>query len=136
MTKKKNQMMIDGSAKVVLGNCIRVRNLDRKDGEPDTLVCIQVESENGKDEYPILMTEDDFHEIGVVDDGDSDGMVAGRVYGRKFGRSMRYCVKLNDEELGCFVASFEKWKWMQHFQMAATHPNSCTRKSLITDILD
>ena len=58
----KNSMILDSDMPVVLGNCIRVENVEKRNGvapldDEGVFVCVQVENETGKDEYCILLTQ-------------------------------------------------------------------------------
>lgn len=139
----KKSFIIDKDMPVVLGNCIRVWNVEKSEGTaydgPDVFVCVHVESETGKDEYCILLDEKEFEQVkknGIPCD-DLD-MIAGRIYPRfdKVERKNYYCVKMKDWENKEFVAMFDIGDWSKFYMAAISHPKSCTKKNLLTDILD
>lgn len=136
--------IIDKNMRVALGNCIRVRNVEKSEGtayydEPDVFVCVQVENETGENEYCILLDEKEFEQAkkNGIPCG-SLNMVAGRIY-PKFNRANSknyFCVKMKDWENEEFVAMFEIGDWSKFYTAAINHPKSCTCKSFLTDILD
>ena len=133
--------IIDKNMPVALGNCIRVKNVEQSEGlahnEPDVFVCIQVENETGENEYCILLDEEKFAQVRknamFCDDGN---MVAGRIYTRFVKFRNCYCVKLKDWTNQVFIALFDIGEWSRCYVNAIAHPKSCTRKSLLTDVLD
>lgn len=139
--KMKNSMILDNDIPVVLGNCIRVENVEKSNlvapvGDEDVLVCVQVENENGKDEYCILLTQDELDRIPRFEGMDERQMVAGRIYTRFIGDKNYYLVKMKGYDGVVFVGMFDIGFWADCFRRAVTHPKSCTKKSLITDIFD
>jgi hypothetical protein len=137
----KNSMILDRDIPVVLGNCIRVENVEKSNGvapsnDEDVLVCMQVESENGKDEYCILFTLDEFDRIPRLEGMDERQMIAGRIYMKFIGYKNYYLVKMKGYDGIGFVGMFDIGFWADCFKRAITHPNSCTKKGFITDILD
>ncbi len=138
----KNPMILDENMPVVLGNCIRVENVEKSLGEEknpeeaDVFVCVQVESENGNDEYPILMTQQELERLPRVDFMDMSEMVAGRAYPKFIKDKNYYCVKLLAYDGETFVGAFDIGYWKDCFIRAMSHPRSCTKKKFITDVLD
>ena len=139
----KQSFIVDANMPIVLGNCIRVKNVEQSEGlvsgEPEVFVCVQVENETGKNEYAILLTEDEFEKVkanAVM--CDDENMIAGRIYTRfdKIESKNYYCVKMKDWTNRVFIAMFEIGDWSKCYMQAINHPKSCTRKSLLTDILD
>ena len=129
--------LIEENLPVVMGNCIRVDNVDKLDDkEPDQFICIQVENETGKEEYPILLTEDEFKNIKRWLPNEMKTMIAGRIYIKFFVDANYYCVKLRIGKNKSFVGIFRISDWIKYFKRAAAHPKSCTKKNIITDILD
>ena len=139
--KMKNSMILDSDIPVVLGNCIRVENVEKRNGvapvdDDDVLVCVQVENETGNDEYCILLTQDELDRIPRAEGMDESRMVAGRIYTRFIGDRNYYLVRMKGYDGIGFVGMFEIGFWADCFRRAITHPMSCTRKGFITDILD
>ncbi len=130
-------MIIDKNMKVVLGNCIRVSNVEKKHRlEANVYVCIQVESEDGKEEYPILLTQGEYDNIMKTDTVDMKGMISGRIYTKFMLFKNFYIIRLRGYDDSEFVAVFDIAAWKKYFERALKHPNSCTKKGIITDILD
>ena len=123
--------IIDKGMPIVLGNCVRVRN-----DEVDVLVCVQVESNDGKDEYCILLTEDELKKLPRMVADCGDVVVAGRIYVKFIGGKNYYCVKLKDWNGAEFVGAFDIGFWRKCFERAMDNPKSCTKKGIVTDILD
>lgn len=137
----KNSMILDRDISVTLGNCIRVKNVEKSNGvassdDEDVLVCMQVENENGKDEYCILFTLDEFDRIPRLEGMDESQMIAGRIYVKFIGHKNYYLVKMKGYDGIGFVGMFDIGFWADCFKRAITHPKSCTKKGFITDILD
>ena len=137
----KNSMILDNDMPVVLGNCIRVENVEKRNGvapsnDEDVFVCVQVENENGQDEYCILLTQDEFDRIPRVEGMDGSQMIAGRIYTKFIRDKNYYLVKMKGYDGIGFVGMFEIGFWADCFKRAIAHPMSCTKKGFITDILD
>ena len=137
----KNSMILDSSMPVVLGNCIRVNNVEKQlgttnDGEDDLFICVQVESENGKDEYCILLTQREFDKLPRIEQAGMGDMVAGRIYRKFIEDTNYYLVLLRGYDGSQFVGKFEIGFWAKCFQRAIMHPKSCTRKGILTDMAD
>ena len=138
----RNSMILDEGMPVALGNCIRVENvekslgLERNPEEGDEFVCIQVESEGGKDEYPILLTPKEMEKLPRARGAIADEMVAGRAYQRFVGGTNYYCVRLKTKDGDSFVGVFDIGFWKCCFARAVEHPRSCTRKGVIRDMFD
>jgi len=129
--------IIDKSMKVVLGNCIRVSNMEKKHRlEASVYVCIQVESEDGRDEYAILLTQGEYDKIIKADTVEMKGMVPGRIYHRHILGKNYYAVRLKGYDDLEFIGLFEIPDWKKFFERALKHPESCTKKGIITDLLD
>ena len=130
-------MIIDKSRKVVLGNSIRVSNMEKQHKlEADVYVCIQVESEDGKSEYPILLTPGEYERLPKTDAIKKEGMIAGRVYTKFFNYKNYYVVRLMGYDDTEFVAIVDIADWKKYYERALKHPNSCTKKGMLTDLLD
>lgn len=130
-------MIIDKGRKVVLGNSIRVSNIEKKHRlEADVYICIQVESEDGKEEYPILLTPSEYIGLSKTDAIRKEGMVSGRVYTRFFKYKNFYVVRLTGYDDEDFVAVIDIADWKKFYERALKHPNSCTKKGMLTDLLD
>lgn len=125
--------VIDKKMPIVLGSCVRVKNAE---GNPGVLVCIQVESNDGRDEYCILLTEDELRKLPRLIADFDDIVVAGRIYVKFINGSNYYCVKLKDWNGTEFIAAFDIGFWRKCFERAAANPDSCTKKGIITDLLD
>ena len=137
----KNSMILDNDMPVVLGNCIRVENVEKRNGvassdDEDVFVCVQVENENGQDEYCILLTQDEFDRLPRIEGMDDSRMIAGRIYAKFIRDKNYYLVKMKGYDGIGFVGIFEIGFWADCFERAITHPMSCTTKGFITDILD
>ena len=129
--------IIDKSMKVALGNCIRVSNMEKKHRlEANVYVCIQVESEDGNEEYAILLTQGEFDKIMKTDTIDMKGMVSGRIYTKFLLFKNFYTVRLKSYDGTEFVGVFDIAEWKKYFERALKHPNSCTKKGFVTDLLD
>lgn len=132
---------IDRKVPVFLGNCIRVENVEKKlDGgrlasEPDRFVCIQVEEEDGYEEYCILLTELELDRLPRVD-ASLGGAVQGRAYRRFIGGYNVFCIRLKDWNGGVFTCVFSALKWKECYERALLHPKSCTVKNRIVDFFD
>lgn len=137
----KNSMILDSDMPVVLGNCIRVENVEKNNGvapsdDEDVFVCVQVENETGKDEYCILLTQEEFDRLPRIEGMDDRRMIAGRIYAKYVGNKNYYLVKMKGYDGIGFVGIFEIGFWADCFERAITHPRSCTKKGFITDMLD
>jgi hypothetical protein len=129
--------IIDKNMKVCLGNCIRVSNVEKKNRlESSVYVCIQVESEDGKSEYAILLTQGEYDKIIKADTFDMKDMVPGRIYAKFILSKNYYTVRLKGYDGVEFVGLFEIGDWRKYYERALKHPNSCTKKSFLADILD
>lgn len=133
--------ILDKDFPVHMGNCIHVVNCDKESNpklvkEPDVFICIQVEDETGKDEYPILMTQDEFDKLEKAVFPDMDNMIPGRIYSKFLLKTNFYCVKLKEDNGQVYVGVFDIGAWATYFRRAISHPMSCTKKSLITDLFD
>ena len=134
--------ILDSNLPVVMGNCIHVGNIEKRTDpklkdEDDVLICIQVENEYGNEEYPILMTQDEFdNKLKKGSLVDIKIMKPGRIYPKFLWTTNYYCVKLRDNENNVFIGFFNIKDWAKYFQRALTHPKSCTKKTIFTDILD
>ena len=130
-------MIIDKNRKVVLGNSIRVSNIEKKHRlEADVYICIQVESEDGKEEYPILLTPSEYSGLQKTDAIKTDGMVSGRIYTKFIGYKNYYVIRLTGYDDDEFVAFIDIADWKKYYERALKHPNSCTKKGMLTDLLD
>lgn len=133
--------ILDKDLPIHMGNCIHVVNCEKKSNlnlakEPDVFICIQVEDETGKDEYPILMTQDEFDKLEKAVLPDMDSMIPGRIYHKFLINTNRYCVKLKEDNGQVYVGVFDIEAWATYFKRAISHPMSCTKKSFITDLFD
>lgn len=126
----------DEDMPIILGNCIRVLNADSTKEEHDSFVCIQVESEDGRTEYPILMTLLEYDKLEHVVNDDMKKMVAGRIYPAFIHGKNYYCVKLNGYDKEEYIGIFDIGDWAKYYRRAVEHPKSVTKKSLLTDIFD
>ena len=133
--------ILDKDMSVVMGNCIHVVNCEKKDdaryaAEDDVLICIQVENESGREEYPILMTQDEFDKLEKGYLPDMDDMVMGRIYPKFITDKNFYCVKLKENTNDIYVGIFDIGDWSTYYRRAIDHPKSVTHKSMITDLFD
>lgn len=133
--------IIDIHMPIVMGNCIHVLNIEKEvdsklSKEPNVFICIQVENEDGKVEYPILMTQDEYDKLERAVFPNMKDMIAGRIYVMFIRDNNYYCVKLKDVNGDVFVGVFDIGDWAEYYKRATHHPKSVTKKSIITDILD
>ncbi len=129
--------IIDTDMPIKMGNCIHVQNCDKACHDDfETYICIQVEEETGDEEYAILVTDEELSKTKRYVAKDTVNMIPGRIYTKFILGENFYCVKLNDKKGGTFVAAFPIRDWVVYFKRAISHPNTCTKKSLMTDLLD
>ena len=133
--------ILDTNLPVVMGNCIHVLNVEKEQNprlknEADVFVCIQVENENGKDEYCILLTQEEYDKLEKATFSDMKEMVAGRIYTKFINDNNYYCVKMKDSTGDVFVGVFDIGDWSDYFKRALSHPQSCTKKKILTDLFD
>ena len=133
--------ILDTNIPIVMGNCIHVANCEKKENtslaaEADVFICIQIENENGKDEYSILMTQEEFDNLKKGVFPDMDKMIFGRIYPKFITNKNFYCVKLKENNDNVFVGIFDIGDWAEFYKRAIEHPKSCTRKSMLTNLLD
>ena len=133
--------ILDDSIPVAMGNCIRVYNEEKAHAinlqhQEDIYVCIQVENAKGNEEYPILLTQDEFAALKIDTEKDGSGMKAGRIYPISMNKQNMYQVKLKDVSGKEFVVNIPIMQWKIFFDRAVRHPHSVTRKRFLTDLLD
>ena len=132
--------ILDKNLSVALGNCIHVLNVEKQNNpnlkEDDVFICIQVENESGDKEYSIHMTQSEMDSLKKGNLSDMDKMIFGRIYHKFIVDTNYYCVKLRDNSGDVYVGIFNIAKWSSYYKRAVTHPMSCTKKSLWTDLFD
>ena len=133
--------ILDTNLPVVMGNCIHVVNVEKElnprlTNEADVFICIQVENEEGKDEYCILLTQDEYDKLKKGTFPNMKDMIPGRIYHKFIVDNNFYCVKLKDPSGEVYVGVFDIGDWSKYFQRALSHPQSCTKKHIITDLFD
>ena len=72
--------IIDTDLKVVLGQLIRVKNLQKKPNENAVYVAVQVEDENGNNERCLLFTEIECSDMQNIYSAILEKMLYGRLY--------------------------------------------------------
>ena len=128
--------ILDENFPVVMGNCIHVLNEDDTDPKEKVLICIQVENETGKVEYPIMLTQDEYGALTLISFEEPIDMVPGRIYPKYIDGANCYCVKLKDVSGSVFIGKFRIDQWRDYYNRALRHPKSITHKSIITDLFD
>ena len=128
--------------KIVLGQCVRVHNTEKKQGKDRagaaTYVAMQVEDENGDNERCLLFTETEFTDMEFIRLPESiyGGMKLGRLYPAEIAKHCCYLVKSRHWNGGIIVKRISITQLTKADNRAAKHPESCTKKSLLTDLMD
>ena len=138
-----NKHAID-NVKIVLGQCVRVRNVE-KDNSPKThhmecpeYIAIQVEDYSGKEEYCILLTHINHSDMESIQLPTEmvNNMIAGRLYPVKIARKDTYLLKVTHWEGSTRILRISQSQLLSAVKRAVNHPFSCTKKSFLTDMLD
>ena len=138
-----NEHVID-EVNVVLGQCIRVWNMERcldaakHSRECNQYIAIQVEDYSGKEEYCILLTHINHTDMESVQLPMSmlNDMVAGRLYPVVIAKKETYLVKVAHWDGRTRILRISKKQLQEATDRAISHPLSCTKKSMLTDMLD
>ena len=138
-----NEHAIDKN-KIVLGQCVRVNNVEKKNNpkkrrfESDEYVAIQIEDYSGNDEHCILLTIIEHTDLETVELNKSmlNGMVTGRLYPVTFGNKKTYLLKVNHWDGRTRVLRMSYSQLVSAEYRASKHPKTCTKKSLLTDLMD
>ena len=138
-----NEHAIDKN-KIVLGQCVRVQNVEKKNNpkkrrfEADDYVAIQIEDYDGNDEKCILLTYIEHTDMESVELNKSmlNNMIAGRLYPVTLGRKETFLVKVNHWDGRTRVLRMSQGQLYTAGYRAYRHPNSCTKKSIIADLFD
>ena len=130
--------------KIVLGQCVRVQNVEKKDDskarrfEADEYIAIQIEDYTGNEEQCILFTHIEHTDMESVELNYSmiNNMVAGRLYPVKLDKKDTYLLKVNHWDGRTRVLRMSRVQLLNASYRAAKHPKSCTKKSILTDLFD
>lgn len=128
---------------VKLGQCIRVVNVEKKAGNDrsgaDTYVSIQVEDENGDNERCLLFTLAEFSDMEKIELHESlyKGMIIGRTYPAKIATRPCYLARVRHYDTGrIMLLRISITQLTKADKRAARHPESVTKKSFLSDLMD
>ena len=127
---------------VKLGQCIRVVNVEKKAGNDragaDTYVSIQVEDENGDNERCLLFTETEFTDMEFIRLPESiyGGMKLGRLYPAEIAKHCCYLIKSRHWNGGIIIKRISITQLTKADKRAVKHPESVTKKSFLSDLMD
>jgi hypothetical protein len=138
-----NNHVID-DVKIVLGQCIRVKNVEKEQHPEsykrycDEYIAIQVEDYSGDDEYCILLTHIDHTDMESVQFPYSmlNNMVAGRIYPVTIANKKTNLIKVNHWDGRTRILRISNGQLDAAKKRAKNHPFSCTKKSVLTDMMD
>lgn len=138
-----NEHVID-KEDVVLGQCIRVWNVERQKDikkhihECAQYIAIQVEDYSGKKEYCILLTHINHTDMESVQLPMSmmNNMVDGRLYPVVIARKDTYLIKVAHWDGRTRILRISRKQLQEATDRAISHPMSCTKKTMLTDMFD
>jgi hypothetical protein len=129
---------------IKLGQLIRVRNVERsKDlknhrAESIEYVSLQIEDEDSNNERCILFTHiehTDMESVGLPEVL-TEKMVYGRLYPCIIGKRSTFFCKVKHWDGRTRILRISKTQLTKMDKRAKAHPDSCTKKSLLTDMMD
>ena len=128
---------------IKLGQCIRVANVEKKAGNDragaDIYVSVQVEDENSDNERCLLFTETEFADMEKIELHESlyKGMVIGRMYPARIATRPCYLVRVRHYDTGrIMLLRISITQLTKADKRAAKHPESVTKMSFLSDLLD
>lgn len=140
-----NNHVID-SNKIVLGQCIRVKNVEKENypkvyaNQNDMYIAIQIEDESGAEESEccILLTELEHTDMEYVKLPEvmTKNMVTGRLYNVNIGKINTYLLKVHHWDKRERIIRISKSQLKRAKYRAKKHQQSCTTKSMLTDMVD
>lgn len=128
--------IIDKDLKIVLGQLIRVKNLNKKLHENEIYVSLQVEDEDGNNQRCILFTEIQLADMEKVFGSMFDSLIYGRIYKCIIGRIKTNIIRIknfNGEDKFLRVSNTQLLKAEKR---ALRNLEDLTVKSKLTDLLD
>ena len=134
--------ILDTDLPVKLGYCIHVVNCEKEEDpkghvdEPPVFICIQLETEDGNVEYPVLLTDEEYSKVEKGYSTDMNKLVAGRTYPTFRFRRNCYDIVIKDWTGETCIGFFKREEIVAYYKRALYHPKSVTKKSLITDLFD
>ena len=123
--------------KIVMGQMVRVANLQKKFNENEQYIAIQVEDENGKNERCLLFTEIELSDMEKINFKFAfDNMKSGRLYSATIDRKPTYLVKLSNDNEKEMIYRISPTQLTAAEERAKRNPEDLTKKSWFTNLKD
>jgi hypothetical protein len=128
--------IIDKDLKVVLGQLIRVKNLNRRLHENEIYVSLQIKNEDKSGERCILFTEIETADMEKIGGSFLESLVCGRIYKCLIGKHTTNIIKVKNfnKETKFFRVSNSQLAKAE--KRALRNQEDLTKKSLWTDMMD
>lgn len=128
--------IIDKNLKIVLGQLIRVKNLNKRLHENNIYVSLQVEDENGENERCLLFTEIQTADMEKVSGNLFDNCILGRIYKCIIGKIKTNIIKIKNYNGDIKYFRLSNTQLLKAEKRASKNLEDLTKKNKLTDLLD
>ena len=128
--------IIDTDLKVVLGQLIRVKNLQKKPNENAVYVAVQVEDENGNNERCLLFTEIECSDMQNIYSAILEKMLYGRLYKFILDNKETFVVRVKNKDLKDRYLRISKTQLSKAEKRALNNKQDLTKKAMFVDMFD
>lgn len=124
--------------KVIMGQIIKVANLNKKPTENERYIALQMEDETGKDEKCLLFTESQLSKLETVKLPKSitDRFKLGRFYNVEINKDSIYLVKVRFVDGSESILRVTKAELADADARRIRNPEDLTEKGFVVDMLD
>ena len=128
--------IIDKNLKIVLGQLIRVKNLNKKLHENTIYVSLQVEDEDGNNERCLLFSEIQIADMEKVSGSFFNNLIYGRIYKCIIGHIKTNIIKIKNYSSEDKFLRISNTKLLKAEKRALKNLEDLTIKSKFTDLFD
>lgn len=123
--------------KIVMGQMVRVANLQKKFNENEQYIAIQVEDEDGNNERCLLFTEIELSDMEKITfNFASEKMVTGRLYSAIIDRKSTFLIKLSNDFETEAIYRISPTQLTAAEERAKRNPEDLTKKGWFTNLTD
>ena len=120
--------------KVILGKLIEVQNKQRRNGQNEKYISVQVQDFNGQNERCLLFHERVISDMPKVQT--NIDLKEGRLYDITIGKQKGYLLKIINESNQTKILRISQKKLEVAQRLAINNPQDLTKKSFLTDMFD